>query len=182
MAYEGTTILLAEDDVILSELYTERLRQEGFTVVHANNGEEALQFVHDYNPSLIILDIMMPKMNGLDVLKNLKESPATKNIPVIIVTALVQEIEKLNKIMTQADAYIVKSEVLPGEIIEEVKKRLNKPAADMGTGAVAPTPQMQETVDMSGMEIIAPAGMGEQTPSVAPAESEDRPGPTVIGA
>ena len=125
MAYEGTTILLAEDDIILAELYTERLKQEGFTVVHASNGEDALQYVGEYHPSLIILDIMMPKMNGLDVLKNLKENSETKNIPVIIVTALVQEIEKINKMMTQADAYIVKSEVLPAEIIEEVKKRLN---------------------------------------------------------
>lgn len=128
MAYEGTTILLAEDDIILAELYTERLKQEGFTVVHAGNGEEALQFVKEYNPSLIILDIMMPKMNGLDVLKSLKDNPETSTIPVIIVTALVQEIEKLNKIMTQADAYIVKSEVLPGEIIEQVKKRLDAAA------------------------------------------------------
>lgn len=132
MAYEGTTILLAEDDIILAELYTERLKQEGFTVVHAANGEDAVQYVGEYKPNLIILDIMMPKMNGLDVLKNLKENPETKNIPVIIVTALVQEIEKINKMMTQADAYIVKSEVLPAEIIEEVKKRLNTdaPAAE----------------------------------------------------
>ena len=126
MPEEGTTILLAEDDIILAELYTERLRQEGFTVVHASNGEDALSFVTEYNPSLIILDVMMPKMNGLDVLKNLKENPDTKQIPVIVVTALVQEIEKINKMMTQADAYIVKSEVLPGEIIEEVKKRLGQ--------------------------------------------------------
>lgn len=125
MTYDGTTILLAEDDPTLADLYTERLKQEGFTVIHALNGEEALEFVKEYNPALIILDIMMPKMNGLDVLKTLKENPATAVIPVIVVTALVQEIEKLNKIMTQADAYIVKSEVLPGEIIEEVKKRLN---------------------------------------------------------
>lgn len=129
MAYEGTTILLAEDDVILAELYTDRLRQEGFTVVHANNGEDALRMVGENNPSLIILDIMMPKMNGLDVLKNLKENPATKDIPVIIVTALVQEIEKINKMMNPADAYIVKSEVLPAEIIEQVKKRLNRDEA-----------------------------------------------------
>ena len=130
MAYEGTTILLAEDDVILAELYTDRLKQEGFTVVHANNGEDALKFVTEYSPALIILDIMMPKMNGLDVLKALKENEATKNIPVIIVTALVQEIEKINKMMNPADAYIVKSEVLPAEIIEQVKKRLNQePAA-----------------------------------------------------
>ncbi|HSI21006.1 MAG TPA: response regulator [Verrucomicrobiae bacterium] len=132
MAYEGTTILLAEDDVILAELYTDRLKQEGFTVVHANNGEDALKMVTEYNPSLIILDIMMPKMNGLDVLKALKENPETKNIPVIIVTALVQEIEKINKMMNPADAYIVKSEVLPAEIIEQVKTRLNREVAPEG--------------------------------------------------
>lgn len=126
MPYEGTTILLAEDDIILAELYTERLKQEGFTVVHAGNGEDALEYVKQYNPSLIILDIMMPKMNGLDVLKTLKESPDTKAIPVLIVTALVQEIERINKMLTQADGYIVKSEVLPAEIIEEVKKRLGE--------------------------------------------------------
>src|SRR6185369_15174252 len=110
MAYEGTTILLCEDDIILAELYTERLKKEGFTVVHASNGEDALKFVGEYHPSLIILDIMMPRMNGLDVLKSLKDNPETHDIPVIIVTALVQEIEKINKMMTQADAYIVKSE------------------------------------------------------------------------
>ena len=126
MPYEGTTILLAEDDIILAELYTERLKQEGFTVVHASNGEDALKFVEEYHPALIILDVMMPKMNGLDVLKNLKENSETAKIPVIIVTALVQEIEKINKMMNQADAYIVKSEVLPGEIIEVVKKKLGQ--------------------------------------------------------
>lgn len=140
MAYEGTTILLAEDDVILAELYTDRLKQEGFNVVHANNGEDALKMVGEYTPSLIILDIMMPKMNGLDVLKALKDSPATKDIPVIIVTALVQEIEKINKMMNPADAYIVKSEVLPAEIIEEVKKRLN--AAGEGGAMPPPAPPL----------------------------------------
>lgn len=124
MPYDGTTILLAEDDIILAELYTERLKQEGFTVIHAGNGEDALEFVKKYNPALIILDIMMPKMNGLDVLKSLKDNPETKDVPVIIVTALVQEIERINKMLTQADGYIIKSEVLPAEIIEEVKKRL----------------------------------------------------------
>ena len=124
MATEGTTILLAEDDLILAELYTDRLKQEGFAVIHASNGVDALSFVGEYHPNLIILDIMMPRMNGLDVLKALKEDPETNHIPVIIVTALVQEIEKINKMMNPADAYIVKSEVLPAEIIQEVKKRL----------------------------------------------------------
>ncbi len=128
MPEEGTTILLAEDDIILAELYTERLKQEGFTVVHASNGEDALQYVKEFNPSLIILDIMMPKLNGLDVLAALKANEETRNIPVIIVTALVQEIEKVNKMMTQADAYIVKSEVMPGDIIVQVKARLENAA------------------------------------------------------
>ena len=126
MPYEGTTILLAEDDIILSELYSDRLKQEGFNVIHAANGEDALRFVTEYTPALIILDIMMPKMNGLDVLKALKENPETQNIPVIIATALVQEIEKISKMMTQADAYVVKSEVLPGQSIEMVKQKLGQ--------------------------------------------------------
>lgn len=124
MANEGTTILLAEDDIILAELYTARLKQEGFNVIHASNGEEALAFIGEHLPSLVILDIMMPKMNGLDVLKAARTNPATKHIPIIIVTALVQEIEKIRTMMTQADAYIVKSETLPGEIIALVKKKL----------------------------------------------------------
>lgn len=136
MPNEGTTILLAEDDIILAELYTDRLKQEGFNVIHASNGEDALAFVREYSPNLIILDIMMPKMNGLDVLKALKESPATNRIPVIIVTALVQEIEKVNKMMNPADAYIVKSEVLPAEIIEQVKQRL-----ETEDSSAAPTSQ-----------------------------------------
>jgi DNA-binding response OmpR family regulator len=169
MAYDGTTILLAEDDLILSELYTERLKQEGFAVVHANNGEEALEFVKEYHPSLIILDIMMPKMNGLDVLKNLKENPETAAIPVIIVTALVQEIEKLNKIMTQADAYVVKSEVLPGEIIEEVKKRLN--AATELSGGQHPQASTEPTTPSEA----TPSESAPATPEAeAPAPTEPK--------
>lgn len=150
MAYDGTTILLAEDDLILAELYTDRLKQEGFTVIHASNGEDALKFVGEYNPNLIILDIMMPKMNGLDVLKALKENSETNHIPVIIVTALVQEIEKINKMMNPADAYIVKSEVLPAEIIEEVKKRLEGDEAAAAPEAVAaPSPAPADEKDAS---------------------------------
>ena len=121
----------------------------------------------EYHPNLIILDIMMPKMNGLDVLKNLKNNPETATIPVIIVTALVQEIEKLNKIMTQADAYIVKSEVLPGEIIEEVKKRLNM-AAEMG--AEVPTPEASATAVPAAAPAptAAPAPIAPNTPPTPP--------------
>lgn len=124
MSNQETTILLAEDDIILAELYTERLKQEGYKVVHCADGEDALNQIMTIKPNLVILDIMMPKMNGLDVLKAVKENPSTQNIPIIIVTALVQEIEKINKMLNKADAYLVKSEVLPAQIIEEVKEKL----------------------------------------------------------
>lgn len=124
MPNQETTVLLAEDDIILAELYTERLKQEGYNVVHCADGEDALNQIMTIKPNLVILDIMMPKMNGLDVLKAVKENPSTQNIPIIIVTALVQEIEKINKMLNKADAYLVKSEVLPAQIIEEVKEKL----------------------------------------------------------
>jgi len=83
-------------------------------------------------------------MNGSDVLKQIKENPATKDIPVIIVTALVQEIDQLKKMMNPADVYLVKSEVLPADIITEVKKRLGMtPETSQEEGAapvVAPKP------------------------------------------
>lgn len=117
----GTTILLAEDDLTLGEMYSERLRQEGFSVVHAKDGREALDLIESTRPSAIILDIMMPKMNGLDVLKTFKDNPEYKDIPVIIVTALVQEIERVKELLGPKDMYLIKSEVMPGDIIEKIK-------------------------------------------------------------
>lgn len=117
----GTTILLAEDDLTLGEMYAERLHQEGFSVVHAKDGQEALDLIETTRPSAIILDIMMPKMNGLDVLKTFKDNPEYKDIPVIIVTALVQEIERVKELLGPKDMYLIKSEVMPGDIIEKIK-------------------------------------------------------------
>lgn len=117
----GTTILLAEDDLTLGEMYSERLHQEGFSVVHAKDGREALDLIETTRPSAIILDIMMPKMNGLDVLKTFKENAEYKDIPVIIVTALVQEIERVKELLGPKDMYLIKSEIMPGDIIEKIK-------------------------------------------------------------
>ncbi len=124
MPETGTTILLAEDDIILGELYQERLKAEGFSVVHANNGEDALRWTQEQLPACVILDIMMPKMNGIDVFKALKEQEETAKIPVIIVTALVHQIEQVQQLMSPNDAYVVKSEVLPADIIAMVQQRI----------------------------------------------------------
>ena len=118
----GTTVLLAEDDLTLSEMYEERLHQDGFTVVIAHNGQEAIDLVDSVKPAVIVLDIMMPKLSGLDVLTRMKDQEETKSIPIIILTALVQEIDRIKELLGPRDSYLVKSEIMPGEVIERIKK------------------------------------------------------------
>lgn len=118
----GTTILLAEDDLTLCEMYSERLKQEGFSVILAKDGEETLNQIREFSPAAVILDLMMPKINGIDVLKELKADPLTKDIPIIVVTALVQEIDTIKDLLGPRDAYLIKSEVMPGDIINHIKK------------------------------------------------------------
>lgn len=118
------TIVLAEDDVVLQEMYQERLKAEGYNVIHAADGKEALSMILDNKPDLIMLDIMMPQMNGIDVLKKIKENKDTKDTPVIVATALVQDIEELKQMLSDKDSYLIKSEVTPGEIIALVKSKL----------------------------------------------------------
>lgn len=129
MPEANKSILLVDDDLTLREMYSERLKAEGFVVEMAKDGEEALAKAGEDHPNLILLDIMMPKINGLDALKRLKENPETKEIPVIVLTALIQDREKMESITRGADDYIVKSEMMPGEVIQKVRALLEKPAS-----------------------------------------------------
>lgn len=120
------SILLVDDDMTLREMYTERLKAEGYGVMTARDGEEALQMATDNHPNVILLDIMMPKINGLDVLKKLKDQSETKDIPVIVLTALIQDQERKEAMTRGANDYIVKSETMPGEVIEKVHTLINR--------------------------------------------------------
>jgi len=102
-------------------MYVERVKAEGATVLVARDGEEALAQVRDNHPHAIILDIMMPKMNGLDVLRALYEDSSTKNIPVVILTALDDQEKRRVAAEYGAADYIVKSESLPVDVIEKLK-------------------------------------------------------------
>lgn len=124
------TVLLVDDDMTLREMYTERLKAEGFQVITAKDGEEALQLATENKPNMILLDIMMPKLNGLDVLKKLKEQPETKDIPVMVLTALIQDRERMESVTRGADDYIVKSETMPGEVVSKVRALFEKKATD----------------------------------------------------
>ena len=119
----GKHILLVDDDIVLSEMYAERLKASGFTVTVEHDGEAGLAAAKN-KPDLILLDIMMPKMNGLDVLKQLKADATLEKIPVILLTALIQELDRVKGIKGGAVDYYVKSEVMPGDLIKRIEKVL----------------------------------------------------------
>ena len=121
-------ILLVEDDVALAAVYKSRLDLEGFDTREVNNGEEALSAAVEYRPDLILLDAMMPKISGFDVLDILRNTPDTTNIRVIMLTALSQPKDKQRAEALGVDDYLVKSQVVIGDVIERVKHHLGMTA------------------------------------------------------
>ncbi len=119
-------VALIEDDKVLSKVIYEELCEAGFDVLPAYDGEEGLELVKRENPDLVLLDIVLPKKYGLDVLRELKENPATKNIAVIIITMLGRDDDIKQGIKLGATDYIVKSQHAITEITEKVKNFLTK--------------------------------------------------------
>jgi DNA-binding response OmpR family regulator len=117
-------ILLVEDDEALAGVYQARLELEGFDVRQVNNGEDALSAALDFKPDLILLDAMMPKISGFDVLDILRNTPETTNIRVIMLTALSQPKDKERAQSLGVDEYLVKSQVVIGDVVERVKHHL----------------------------------------------------------
>lgn len=117
-------ILLVEDDVALSNVYKSRLDIEGFETSAVNNGEEALSAAIAFKPDLILLDAMMPKISGFDVLDILRNTPETANIRIIMLTALSQPKDKERAESLGVDDYLVKSQVVIGDVVERVKFHL----------------------------------------------------------
>ena len=118
-------ILLVDDDQLLVRMYQKKLENDGYEVAVADDGDVALQKTKEFVPNLILLDIMMPKVNGYEVLKNLKASEATKNIPVILLTNVGSSDEDLQKGMDLgAVAYLVKAGNRPDVVVSKVKEVL----------------------------------------------------------
>ncbi len=117
-------ILLVEDDVALSSVYKSRLELEGFETRDVNNGEGALSAAVDFKPDLILLDAMMPKISGFDVLDILRNTPDTANVRIIMLTALSQPKDKERAESLGVNDYLVKSQVVIGDVVERVKFHL----------------------------------------------------------
>lgn len=117
-------ILFVEDDDALAGVYLVRLQAEGFDVKRVTNGEEALAAATSFQPDLILLDVMMPKVSGFDVLDILRNTPETANLKIIVLTALSQESDKKRAEELGADEYLVKSQVVITDVIARIKKLL----------------------------------------------------------
>ncbi len=117
-------ILLVEDDTNLAGVYKARLELEGFMVVLVGNGEDALSTTVSEKPDLIVLDAMMPKISGFDVLDILRNTPDTANVRVIMLTALSQEKDEQRAKSLGVDDYLVKSQVVIGDVVERIKHHL----------------------------------------------------------
>ena len=118
-------ILLVEDDTSLASVYRARLELEGFLVREVHNGEEALSATLDYKPDLILLDAMMPKISGFDVLDILRNTPETANVRIIMLTALSQPKDKERPDGLGVDEYLVKSQVVIGDVVDRIKHHLS---------------------------------------------------------
>ena len=124
MSDGNVKILIVEDDLFIRELYDRQLSLEGYQVTTAEDGEIGLAKIAESIPDLLLLDIMLPKVSGLDLLRTIKAKDETKNIPVILLTNLGQDPVIKEGFNLGADGYLIKSAYTPDQIIEEVKKFL----------------------------------------------------------
>ena len=118
------TILLVEDDDRLASVYETRLQAEGFTTKRVANGEDALATAVQLKPDLILLDVMMPKVSGFDVLDILRNTPETTNIKVIMLTALSQSSDRERAKALGVDDYLIKSQVVIADVVAKIKEHL----------------------------------------------------------
>lgn len=119
-------VLIIEDDPVLQKMYSEKFSFEGFGVIGARDGEEALNQATTKAIDIILLDIMLPKMSGTDFLQKLRQSPKGKDIPVIALTNLAEEDEREKALKLGVKEYLVKAMQTPEQVVETLKKYIQK--------------------------------------------------------
>jgi len=115
---------MVEDDIFLRKIYRDKLVRAGFEFVEATNGEEGLNKVFSEKPDLVLLDLILPRKNGFDVLAEMKMNVTVQRIPVIILSNLGQETDVKRGLALGAEDYMVKTDVTLAEVVERVKEVL----------------------------------------------------------
>jgi len=168
-------IMLVEDDNNLREIYEARLLAEGYEIVSAHDGEEALALAVKEKPDLIIADVMMPKISGFDMLDILRSTPESKDTKVIMMTALSQAEDKARADKLGADRYLVKSQVTLEDVAKIAKEVLES------AGAVPSAPSSAVPVaDPTASMPSEPAATPDPAPSTPPADTPAPASPVVV--
>ena len=121
-----TKIVVADDDRMFRKAAETTLRRQGYAVTTASDGEEALQLIRAERPDIIVLDLIMPKLQGFDVLQVLKQDSLIAAIPVIVLSSLMQEQDKQEALDLGAVAYFNKTTFSLGELVKQVETTLTK--------------------------------------------------------
>lgn len=118
-------IAIIEDDSVISQMYRMKFEADGFDVQLANNGKRGVALVENFLPDMILLDLQMPEMNGVDALEIIRKKDWGKNIPVIILTNLGEEESPKELRALGIHSYIVKANLTPRQVVQRVKEALN---------------------------------------------------------
>lgn len=169
-------VMIAEDDDSLREIYSIRLTAEGYTVVSARDGEEALAVAVRERPDLIVSDVMMPKISGFDMLDILRSTPGMDATKVIMMTALSSEDERQRGEALGANRYLVKSQVGIEDVVNAVHEVLGDRAQDGAANQAAPAPVTEPAVAPAApaptatpdVPPIPPAPVAPVTPTTEP--------------
>ncbi|OIO46926.1 MAG: response regulator [Parcubacteria group bacterium CG1_02_39_15] len=119
------SILLVEDDPFLIDIYATKLKESGFSVEVAADGEEGVRKAKENPPSLIVLDIVLPQVDGWEILKEIKAEKKLKAVPVVILSNLGQKSEVEKGIKLGAKKYLIKAHYTPSQVVEEIRQTLN---------------------------------------------------------
>ena len=117
---------MVEDDIFLRKIYRDKLTRAGFDFVEATNGVEGINKIISEKPDLVLLDLILPRKNGFDVLVDMKGNPDTKDIPVIILSNLGQESDIKRGLSLGAQDYLVKTDISLSEVVDKVKEWIIK--------------------------------------------------------
>ena len=158
-----TKILLVEDDSNLREIYAASLEAEEYETITASDGEEALAVAVREKPDLLILDVMMPKISGFDVLDILRSTPEVKNAKIIMMTALSQQSDKERGERLGADRYLIKSQITIEDMVAVVAEVLAEPAK--GVEEVKPAEPAEEDIFIPNLPIDAGVAEAGQQPN-----------------
>ena len=116
------TILLAEDDVVIAQMFKSYLTGEGFTVLETTDGEETLKVLFATPPEILLLDLMMPRISGFDVLEAMRQDPKLRDIPVIVFSNLGQESDIKKARDLGVKDYLIKADITPDIVVERIRK------------------------------------------------------------